>query len=212
MSKNCKEKVLLPYFTTKNENLGLGLTLVNSIVEKHEGHLEIQIEAYFGTSITIYLPILDEVSVKKEVLSVFNKKIEAMGYIYSKPKKMRVLIMDDEELILKMNKKFLEHNGYDVDVALHGKEAVEKYKDSLLNNNSFNAVILDLSIPNGMGGEETAKELLKIDDKCKLIVSSGYSNSDILSNYKDYGFIKSLPKPYKLEELLNIIDSLSYYE
>ncbi len=207
ISNKHKEKVLLPYFTTDSNNLGLGLTIVNTIINKHDGHLELKIENYFGTNVIIYLPIIDEISMKKDVLNVLNEKIDLMVNEDSKNYCKKVLIMDDEELILKMGKRFLEIKGYEVEIAINGTEAIDKYKENYLKGNRFQSVILDLSIPNGMGGEETARELLKIDNKCKLVVSSGYSNSDILSNYRKYGFINYLPKPYKLDDLLKIVEN-----
>ncbi len=209
ISNKYKEKVLLPYFTTNDNNLGLGLTIVNTIVNKHDGYLYIKSEEYFGTEIIIYLPVIDEVSTKKDILNVLNEKIDLMENKNTKNNCRKVLIMDDEELILKMGKKFLEIKGYEVETATNGNEAIEIYKKNHSEGNCFQSVILDLSIPNGMGGEETARELLKIDRKCRLIVSSGYSNSDILSNYRKYGFVNYLPKPYKLDELLNVINNSS---
>jgi CheY-like chemotaxis protein len=207
INNSVKDKILYPYFTTKSSSLGLGLTIVNSIIEKHEGYLYIDMGEQLKTISNIYIPI------KKKVLSKTNKN-EPSTQIYSTSNSSlkRILIMDDEEQILKMNKRFLELNGYFVEIALHGKEAIEKYKTAYENNNKFSVVILDLVIPDGMGGEETAVEILKIDKNSKLIVSSGYSNSNALSNFRNYGFISTLPKPYKLDELLDIINVVNNEE
>lgn len=115
--------------------------------------------------------------------------------------------MDDQEAILKMAARVLNRMGYDTACATDGRKAIELFQEAHQTRNPFDIVILDLTVPGGMGGVETISELLKIDPGVKAIVSSGYSNDPIMSNYQEYGFIAVLQKPYtkdQLTEALNI--------
>ena len=116
----------------------------------------------------------------------------------------RVLVMDDEDSIRDMVGDILSLHGYMADFARNGEEAITLYQE-----NVYDVVILDLTIPGGMGGKETIRELLKIDPKVKAIVSSGYSSDPIMSYYKQYGFRNVMAKPYKIEELDEIIQRVT---
>ena len=109
--------------------------------------------------------------------------------------------MDDEEFVREIATHLLEYLGYEVTTANDGREALALYQKAMANNKPFAAVIMDLTIPGGMGGKAAIKELKKIDPGARTIVSSGYANDTILSNYREYGFDGSVPKPYKVEEL-----------
>lgn len=119
---------------------------------------------------------------------------------HSKEKK-RILLMDDEEEIQALVEEVLQNIGYEVEIAKDGEEAIERYQVAKRSQRTFDAVILDLNIQGGMGGEEVIKKLLEIDPKVKAIVSSGYSHDPIISDFKRYGFLGSLSKPYKIEKL-----------
>jgi len=120
----------------------------------------------------------------------------------------RILVMDDEEMICKFLTEILEGYGLSVSIALDGKQAIEIYKQSLVEGNPFDAIILDLTIPEGMGGKEAVKELLKIDPKVKCIVSSGYSNDPVMANYDEYGFKANMTKPYFPNKLLEVLSQV----
>ncbi len=117
----------------------------------------------------------------------------------------RVLLMDDNEAVLNIVSKMLSQLGYDVETARDGYEALDKYLASREMQNPFDVIILDLVIPAGMGGKETMARLMEIDPNVKVIVSSGYSNDPILANYKEYGFSGAAPKPFKIDELAELI-------
>ena len=117
----------------------------------------------------------------------------------------KVLIMDDEELVRDSLGQMLINIGYAVEYACDGQEAVDIYKNAMASDHRFDAVIMDLTIPGGMGGKEAVRELIKIDPNVKAIVSSGYSNDPIMSNYTDYGFSAVLAKPYKDISTLSLI-------
>jgi len=113
----------------------------------------------------------------------------------------KILIMDDEEIIRDVAGEMLRHFGYEVEFAEDGIEALEKYADAMKSGISFDAVIMDLTIPGGMGGKETVIKLIEIDPNVKAIISSGYSSDPVMSNFREYGFAGIVMKPYQISEL-----------
>ncbi len=109
--------------------------------------------------------------------------------------------MDDEEIVCDIAKQMLLYLGYEVEVAFDGETAVELYRQQFDKGVSFSVVIMDLNIPDGMGGQEAVKEVLAIDPSAKVVVSSGYSNDPILQAYEKYGFSGAIGKPFDLESL-----------
>jgi CheY-like chemotaxis protein len=109
--------------------------------------------------------------------------------------------MDDEEILREFISRMLNKFGYHVEVASDGDEAIERYKKAKESGQPFDVVLMDLTIPGGMGGREAISKLIEIDPKVKAIVSSGYSNDPIMANYKDFGFKSVVTKPYTLNEL-----------
>lgn len=183
-------KIFDPYFTTKQTGSGLGLTSCYSIVKKHNGHISVKSKVGKGSVFQLYLPACEGVPVKIDEVkeSIFHGE-------------NRILVMDDEPEIRKILASMLKHLGCKVTLSKDGSEAIELYKSELKYNTPFDAVIMDLTIPGGMGGEETIKHLLKIDPNIKAIVSSGYSASTVIADYKEYGFKGVINKPYTIEEL-----------
>ncbi len=185
-------KIFDPYFSTKTENSGLGLSTAYSIIRKHNGYIDVESDLGKGTTFFIYFPV----SVEK------TSPADGQTENGSAPKpNRRILIMDDEEIVLEVLSDLLEILGFEVAVSKEGKEALRKYKDAADAGKPFLAVIMDLTIPGGMGGRETIIKLLQIDSKAKAIVSSGYSHDPIMANYRRYGFCGMIPKPYELKEL-----------
>lgn len=115
--------------------------------------------------------------------------------------KGRVLLMDDEELIREATGALLEFLGYEVQAAQDGAEAIALYHAAQTADQPFNIVILDLTVPGGMGGQETIKHLLTIDPNVKAVVSSGYFHDPVIANHRSYGFSAVVSKPYTIEEL-----------
>jgi CheY-like chemotaxis protein len=115
--------------------------------------------------------------------------------------KGKILIMDDEDMIREITGELLQNLGYHVEFAKNGSEAIDLYREAKDLGKPFDAVILDLTVPGGMGGKETIKGLLEIDPKIKAIVSSGYSNDPIMAEFREYGFNGVIIKPYRLTEL-----------
>jgi CheY-like chemotaxis protein len=195
ISNQILPKIFDPYFSTKEQGSGLGLTICYSIVKKHGGHISVQSLVGKGTSFTIYLPVSSDQS-EEDV----NKDILIMGV-------GKLLLMDDEESVRQTANEMLTFLGYDVELAEDGAEAVRLYKEAFYSDHPFDVVITDLTVRGGMGGKMAVSELIKVDPDIKAIVSSGYS-SDALSDYNKYGFYDVIAKPYRLQELGKVLSSV----
>ncbi len=191
------KKVFDPYYTTKAGGSGLGLASVHSIVSRHSGSIEIDSQLNRGTTITLYLPALEHRDVENIHTTQDPQDPCSIGG--------NILVMDDEEMILNLTREMLEHLGYKVTTCSKGEEAIELYNSALQTGNTFCAAILDLTIRGGMGGMETAQSILAEDPSARLIVSSGYSNDPVMSEYKKHGIQSALIKPYNADELTKVL-------
>jgi CheY-like chemotaxis protein len=117
----------------------------------------------------------------------------------------RVLVMDDEEQVREATQAMLEELGYTVECAKNGSDTVDLYRQRKEEGTPFSVVIMDLTIPGGMGGKEAINLLLKLDPNVKAIVSSGYSADPVMANYREYGFVSVLRKPYRPQEMSAIL-------
>lgn len=185
-------KIFDPYFTTKQKGSGLGLAVCYSIIKNHRGYIKVESTIGVGTAFHIYLRAFGSPAYSEGNIDGKTTSASSEG---------RVLVMDDEEYIRDILGDVLGMQGYVVDFAKNGEEAIELYR-----NGVYDVVILDLTVPGGMGGKETMRELLNMDKNVKVIVSSGYSSDPIMSNYKQYGFRDVISKPYRIEELGEIIE------
>ena len=122
--------------------------------------------------------------------------------------KGRVLIMDDEEMVRRILSELLKHLGYEVGLAAEGTEAIKMYAEAQGSGQPFDVIIMDLTIPGGMGGKEGILELKKIDPKVKAIVASVYSNDPVMANFKKYGFKASISKPFTIEDIGKILQKV----
>lgn len=183
-----------PFYSTKQENSGLGLANAYSIIKEHHGHITVDSKLGVGTIYHIYLPAFQKISSPSE---------EALKTYPSG--KGRILVMDDEEIVRLVISKLLSQCGYETELARNGEEMLTMYKAARESGQPFSAVIMDLVIEGGMGGQEAIKYLLKLDPGAKAIVSSGYSNAPVMSHFKEFGFIGFLAKPYRIEELGNVL-------
>ena len=193
------KKIFDPYFTTKVNGNGLGLASTHSIIIKHGGHIDVSSVADKGSTFTIHLPSIGETISKCQTESVTQTSKDHGGG--------SILVMDDEEMIRQLAGGMLEEIGYQVTTCDKGSEAIRLYKAAKESGTPFSAVIMDLTIPGGMGGKETAEEILAIDPAACLIVSSGYSNDPIMSDYRTYGFTGAIAKPYRIDELAEVLRS-----
>ena len=120
-------------------------------------------------------------------------------------RRSHILIMDDEEFILDVAGQILDHFGYDVSVATKGEEALEQVREGLESGRRIDLVILDLTIPDGMGAAETIAPLLNLDPQIKTLVSSGLMDDPLILDYKKNGFSGTIAKPYEMEEMQEVI-------
>ncbi len=194
ISKRNLTKIFDPYFTTKKRGNGLGLSVAYSIVKKHEGYIAVMSEPGKGTTFCIYIPASREKISEKKAL----KESLFVG-------KRNILVMDDEKGVREILSTMLKKLGCEVVCVKDGAEAIIMYKQSKESGKPFDVVIMDLTIPGGMGGQETIKKLLEINPEVKAIVSSGYSNAPIMSHYQAYGFSSVIAKPYRITELSKIL-------
>ncbi|MCX7914523.1 MAG: ATP-binding protein, partial [Thermodesulfovibrionales bacterium] len=194
IAKENIDRIFEPYFTTKEEGTGLGLAVVYSIIKRHRGYIDVESKIGEGTTFTFYLPATQTKPEQKLITKNNNEN-----------KTGKVLIVDDDVVIREILKGFLDHLGYQTVCAQEGQEAIDLYKEAMMSEMPFDLVIMDLTIPGGMGGKEAINELLKIDPKVRAIVTSGYSNDSVMAEYKEYGFKAALTKPFKIDSLKEAI-------
>jgi len=197
MKKEHIDRIFDPYFTTKQKGSGLGLTIVYSIIEKHDGQVTVYSEPGVGSTFNLYLPASPGSAVKTATPE--ETMTSGSG---------RVLVMDDEKFIRTLASEMLTKMGYETALAKDGEEAIKIYRHAMESYQPFDAVILDLTVPGGMGGQETMARLTEIDKQVKAVVSSGYSNDPVISNYRAYGFLSSVRKPYVIKELSDALKKL----
>ena len=194
ISKENLLRIFDPYFSTKNNGSGLGLAIAYSIIKKHGGGITVDSEIGKGSSFSLYLPATGRnVPVQKTV-----QKMTATSA-------GKVLVMDDDESIRDVATKMLQYLGCVVDTAWDGESAIAQYLKAKEEGRPFDVVIMDLTIPGGMGGEEAVAKIRAIDPEIRAVASSGYATDPIMSDFKRYGFKGVVPKPYKIEELSEML-------
>ena len=198
ISDDYLKKIFDPYFTTKEEGSGLGLAISHSIIKKHHGHLSVQSVKNKGTTFTIYLPAAEKQNVPLDVPERDEPKYGDAT----------IIIMDDDSFIQEIAEQMLIRLGHTVLLADNGHQAIEIYQQRHHEGKAVDVIIMDLTIPGGMGGKEALAEILKIDGEAKAIVSSGYSNDPIMANCKKYGFKAAISKPFLLADLQKVINTV----
>ncbi|MFT5367888.1 MAG: two-component system cell cycle sensor histidine kinase/response regulator CckA [Candidatus Latescibacterota bacterium] len=197
MSEEIVKHIFDPYFTTKQAGHGLGLSIVYSIVSRHEGHIAVRSKVDTGTTFELFLPASEE----KTVALVTKEKTLPTGT-------SKILIMDDEDIICTTIGRILRKLGYVVDTASDGHEALQAYQASVDAGSPYHIVIMDLTIPGGMGGEETIQQLHQKHPEARGIVTSGYANNPVMTDYKKYGFRGRVNKPMDLGVLTKTIEDV----
>jgi len=191
------ERIFDPYFTTKQKGSGLGLATTFSIVTQHGGYIMVDSQLGRGATFRLYLPGLEGAVLPEKPVEA--KRLEGHG---------RILVMDDEPLVREVVGKMLRSLGYEPVLAQNGREALEVYAIGQASGEPFAAVILDLTIPGGMGGMEAIQHLLAQDPRVKAVVSSGYADDTIMADFKAYGFKGVIAKPYRLADLARVLQEV----
>jgi len=191
------DKIFDPYFTTKQTGNGLGLATVYSIIRQHGGSVDVVSKLGEGTTFTVYLPA----SEADQMPEIRHDQAKATLSRQSG----RILIMDDEQMVRTVVSAMLTKSGYSVETAVDGTQALKQYKLSMADASVFDAVIMDLTIPGGLGGKDVIKDILDIDPAARVIVSSGYTDDPIMANYAEYGFTGRIAKPYTLKMLTEVL-------
>lgn len=190
------DRIFDPYFTTKPEGNGLGLAICHTVVRKHDGHIAVQSELGQGAVFSIWLPAAAPTA-------AMTAQREEEGA--AQPQAKRILVMDDDEMLRKLVQAQLHALGHEAVLAADGAEAVRLFRQLREEGKPVDFVIMDLTIPGGMGGKETARLLLAENPDARLIVASGYSNDPVLAEHRNYGFRAAVAKPFNLQELRRAI-------
>ncbi|GAB4341353.1 MAG: hypothetical protein Kow0089_15640 [Desulfobulbaceae bacterium] len=190
------DKVFDPFFSTKDKGSGLGLAICHSIVSRHGGSIRVDSPLESGAVFTVLLPV-GEPGVQEEMTDESPVLPEAKGG--------RILVMDDEEMVASVSRRMLEQMGYEVALSRDGEEAIKLYGAALEGGERFDLVIMDLTVPGGMGGREAVKHILQIDPEARILVASGYSNDPVMAEWERHGFRGAVVKPFVLGELAEAV-------
>ena len=200
-------RIFDPYFTTREEGNGLGLTTAFSIIKRHNGHITVDSELGKGTIFQIYVPAVEtQNSEEDEDVLTDTPETEPAE------RKGRILLMDDEELVRRSAGRVLVHLGYRITMVENGADAIKEFNDSIEQEDPYDVVILDLTIPGGLGAREVVREIVSVKPDACVIVSSGYTNDKVMTNYKEYGFSAAAHKPYNIEELNNLLQQIMFHK
>jgi len=184
-----------PYFTTRDKASGLGLAIAYSIVREHNGRITVESGLEFGTNLYVYIPASPEESLEEKETPEEEFTMGAG----------KVLIMDADEQIRDLTHEMLNNTGYEVTVAEEGAEMIELYRQAKESGCPFDVVMMDLTVPGGMGGEEAIRKIMKIDPEIRAIISSGYSDNLVMVNFQQFGFRAAITKPYSVEQLSMVL-------
>ncbi len=185
-----QERAFDPYYTSKDDGNGLGLSICHSIVTRHQGKISLGVSPEGGARVVFELPALPGHVAAATPAAVGMRDLDR-----------RVLVMDDDKMVRQLAGRMLEHFGCTVTEVAEGATAVEQYQLAMDRGEPFDLVIMDLTIPGGMGGKEAVGKILELDPGARVIVSSGYSRDPVLANFQDYGFRAVIVKPYRLAQL-----------
>ena len=185
-------KIFDPFYTTKPKGTGLGLAMSYSIVKRHGGFLRVESTVGVGTTFRLLLPA-----------SKFSAQPQKM-----KAAPQRILLMDDERSVRDAIALMLTLLGYEVTAVSDGAEAITRYGAALQGGGRFDAVLLDLRVPEGLGGAETVRQLRELDPALCAVAASGYCEDPVMSDHQRYGFTAAIAKPFRMEELGGLLNTI----
>jgi PAS domain S-box-containing protein len=194
-----QKNIFDPYFTTKAGGSGLGLASTHAIIKKHGGQITVSSAIGKGTTFTIYLPSLGRITTQQTVPEMSIDVSHDAG---------SVLVMDDDDMVRELATITLTRFGFTVTTCGDGQTAIALYSSAKETGSPFNLVIMDLTIPGGMGGVEAAQRILHLDPEAHLIVSSGYSDDPVMANYAEYGFCAAIEKPYRVKDIALVLNKV----
>ena len=194
IAEDQQHKIFDPYYTTKPTGTGLGLATSHSIITNHHGAVQLDSEVGKGSKFTLYLPASPE----SEVVKHEEEEVYFKG-------SGKILVMGDEAIVRDLVADILTHCGYTVTLTEDGAEAVNTFSRELSAGRPFDGVLLDLTVPGGMGGREALQHILMKDPHARVIASSGYSNDPVMANFHEYGFVGRVPKPYRTTQLSKVL-------
>jgi CheY-like chemotaxis protein len=196
--KELLPKIFDPYFSTKQrgsqKGMGLGLAICHSVVQKHGGAIAVESEPGVGTTFRFLLPASRKLVQREKASTPADR-----------PRRGRILVMDDEEVVRRLVRRLLEQEGHEVEMAGDGQAAIMMYESAQGEGRPFDAVILDLTVRDGVGGKATLRELLTIDPAVKAIIMSGYATDPIVLEPERYGFKGVVAKPFDKLKLLAML-------
>ena len=209
IAKEDLPRIFDPYFSRKErgsvKGMGLGLSIAHSVVKRHGGFMEVRSELEVGTEVSVFLPaVKDAEKVGKESKDV---SIQPMVPL-SRSSRPRVLVMDDEGMVRRLALTMFSRLGCDVEAAQEGRGAVKLYARAMASGEPFDLVVLDLTVRGGMGGEEALRKLMDLDPRVKAVIASGYMEDPVMSHYRSYGFQGTVPKPFSLKALREVLEKL----
>lgn len=191
------DQVFDPYFSTKQKGaqkgMGLGLTIVHSIIKKHGGLVWIDAPEQGGCTVYLYFPLLGGI-------------VTDPRFLGKKGRKRQVLVMDDEEMMRMINKKMFEHYGCKVTLATNGEEAVALYREKLESGDCFDLALLDLWVNDGMGGLEAARRIFALHPEAIMVAISGDDGSEAMQRYAEHNFVAALAKPFSIDSVESIVN------
>jgi len=232
ISEKALPRVFEPYFTTRSGSQGLGLTTALSSIQRMGGTILVESTPGVGTTVSLYLPaatgVLGASPSATQALSAGSSTPSRSGTgALPKPgtqplpapghgtgalplpgHKRRILLMDDEQMILDIVSRMLGHLGYEVTTCTDGSQAIAAFAKSKSHSEPFDVVMMDLVIPNGVGGQDAVHTIKKIDPHARVIASSGHLEHPVMQDHKAFGFNAVLEKPYKLEKLQQVIEAV----
>jgi CheY-like chemotaxis protein/anti-sigma regulatory factor (Ser/Thr protein kinase) len=181
-----------PYFTTKTEGSGFGLPISYSIVRRHGGILTVRSEPGRGSTFGVFLPA----SADTVAAPLDRQPPDALA-----PRKGRILVVDDEEMVRDFLMRALPTLGCEADAVADGADAVARYREGRESARPYDLVLMDLTIAGGMGGLEATSHIRALDPEARVIVSSGYSDDPVMAEHERFGFCGVLQKPYRIDRL-----------